>query len=92
MAAGSWCPRQRREEAFSRSYRSSQQSGMERSSRPDNLRILQDLQEEKDHIVTQLPERRFDKKLKQTENQTAAHLFSLETLGSGLHAKARTCK
>lgn len=42
-----------------------------------------DLQEEEDHIVTLLPERRCDKRLKQTENQTAAHCFPLKPLDLG---------
>ncbi|RXN26799.1 hypothetical protein ROHU_005531 [Labeo rohita] len=42
-----------------------------------------DLQEEEDHIVTLLPERRCDKSLKQTENQTAAHCFLLKPLDLG---------
>lgn len=45
-----------------------------------------DLQEEEDHIITFLPERRFDKRLKKTDKQTAA--LSLKALvGSGLTAK-----
>ncbi len=43
-----------------------------------------DLQEEEDHIVTLLPERRCDKRLKQTENQTAARCFPLKPLDLGL--------
>lgn len=41
------------------------------------------LQEEEDHMVTLLPERRCGKRLKQTENQTAARYFPLKPLDLG---------
>lgn len=45
-----------------------------------------DLQEEEDHIITFLPGRRFDKRLKKTDKQTAA--LSLKALvGSGPNAR-----
>ncbi|KAL1261947.1 hypothetical protein QQF64_007212 [Cirrhinus molitorella] len=51
--------------------------------------VSRDLQEEEDHIVTLLLERRCDKRLKQTENQTAAHCFPLKPLDLGRMPRQR---
>lgn len=59
-------------------------SGAERRGGEDlAICVSRDLQEEEDHIVTLLPERRCDKRLKRTENQTAAHCFSMKLLNLG---------
>lgn len=59
-------------------------SGVERRGGEDlAICVSRDLQEEEDHIVTLLPERRCDKRLKRTENQTAAHCFPMKLLDLG---------